>query len=81
MNQDEAFQVIVGVLKKTSDLRSKVSLDHLKMNTQLRKEMGFDSLSVVALFCELQDQFPHLQEEMVGRWLTLGDCASSIIQK
>jgi acyl carrier protein len=78
MNQQEAFQVIVDILKNTPDLRSKIPLEKLQPTTSLRKEMGFDSLAVATLFYELQDRYPSLKEETAARWQTLGDCANEI---
>ncbi len=78
MTQEQAFQFILDLLKRTPDLKSKVPLEKLNLQTLFRKEMGFDSIALAAFFYELQETYPNLSEKSVPKWLTLGDCARTI---
>jgi acyl carrier protein len=78
MTTNEAFQLMLKLLNEAPDLKSKISLDELTLQTEIRRDMGFDSLAFAAFFYELQDRFPELQEELAAKWITLGDCAVTL---
>lgn len=78
MTKNQAFQVILDILRSTSDLRCKVSIEKLNLDNHFQNDLGFDSLAMAAFFYELQDRYPTLTEESASHWRTLGDCADTM---
>lgn len=76
----ETFKNIVQrALVNLQDLTSvALAQVELKPETRWKDDLGLNSLAMVALFCELQIEFPHLTETMIADWTTLSDSFESL---
>ena len=77
-SQGELFELIIDILKNTADLRPKMVLGAIQPQSSWREDLGFDSLALMILFVELQNQFECLDPLVVARWETLQDCINSV---
>jgi hypothetical protein len=75
----EAFEVLKRVLQNQPDLRSKIPLSELKSQTRFREDMGFDSIAMTSLFCDLAELRPDLEEAQVAEWKLIGDCLRDLV--
>lgn len=75
---EEALAAIVQILTTSKDLRARISGDQITAATRFKEDLGFDSLALMSLAFELQEQWPELDEMSIATWITVGDCARSL---
>jgi acyl carrier protein len=66
------------VLQNVSDLKPKMRVDNITVDSRFREDLGFDSLAMAAFFYELQDQYNYLDESEVKNWKKVSDCIESL---
>ena len=75
---DSELQVVKNILLLIPDLKPKISVDLVGLDTRFREDLGFDSLAMASFFYELQELYPKLEESQVLQWKKVSDCTQSI---
>jgi acyl carrier protein len=76
---ESILQKIKELLQKTPDMKPKMPIEKISLDSRFRQDLGFDSLAMASLFYELQDLYPHLEESQVKNWQAMSDCIESIL--
>lgn len=70
--------LIQSILANNPDLGCRMPADKIQSSHRIRQDLGMDSLGLMGLLYELQEQFPHLEEEQLASWKTVEDILKSI---
>ncbi len=71
-------EVLFDVLKNTEDLNLITPVESLTLNHRLKEDIGMDSIQTVSVLYELEEKYPHLDEQMVSNWQTIRDILLSM---
>lgn len=75
----QALNTIKTILAEIPDMKPKIPVAQITLETRFRQDMGFDSLAMASLYYELEERYPHLQEADMRNWMQVKDCAQSIL--
>lgn len=71
-------EVLFNILKNTDDLNLMKEIELINLNHRLKEDIGMDSIQTVSVFYELEENYPHLDEQIVAKWVTIRDILLSM---
>lgn len=78
MSAPQVLELIVTILSRTPDLRTRIPPSEIRLGTRFKEDLGFDSLALMSLAFELQEHYPELDETSIATWMTVEDCARAL---
>ena len=73
MSDAELLEKIKSILKENEDLSILIPVDELKEESVFAADLGLDSLGLMSLVYEIQEDYPDLDESLMADWQTVSD--------
>ena len=80
MQREHALNKIRKVIEKSEDLDPLIPLKDISYETKFSEDLGFDSLALMSILYELQEENPNINESEINNWKTLNNCVESFLQ-
>lgn len=71
---NKVLKKIQEIIEKNEDLRSSVPPREIRSNHHFKNDLSFDSMSLMFLAYDLQEDFPELDETRISDWQLVSDC-------
>ena len=78
--QIEIIELIKKIIKENEDLTPKISADDITGTTSFQNDLGFDSLGLMSITYELQEEYSQLDEEEMSNWKIVNDLVNAILK-
>lgn len=78
MTREQILAKLKSVILGSPDLNYRAKNKGVEASFKFREDLGLDSILLIALLCELQADFPFLNEEDLVAWQTVDDCLNSV---
>jgi hypothetical protein len=75
----DAFNIVISILRSSDDLLPKIDINKIELSSHFKNDLRFDSLAMIAFFCELQDIYPSIDESMMLNWYRIEDCCKDLL--
>ena len=78
MSKEELLDKMITVIEEHEDLELLLPLEDLKFESELKADLGFDSIGLMSLVYELQELYPDFDGTNIYKWNTLGDIVEDL---
>ena len=69
---------IQTILAGNPDFHCRIPAADVRPEHRFRQDLGMDSLGLIGLLYELQEDFPQLEEKLIASWQTVADALRSL---
>jgi len=69
---------MLTIIEEHEDLEPLLPLEDLKFESELKEDLGFDSIALMSLVYELQELYPNFDVANIYNWNTLGDIVDDL---
>jgi acyl carrier protein len=73
MHKEEIFDKMITIIEEHEDLEPLLPIEDLRFESELKEDIGFDSIALMSLVYELQELYPNFDGTSIYKWNTLGD--------
>jgi len=78
MTKEELLAKMITIIEEHEDLEPLLPLEDLKPESELRADLGFDSIALMSLVYELEELYPNFDGTSLYKWNTLGDIVDDL---
>jgi acyl carrier protein len=78
MSKEEILDKMITVIEEHEDLEPLLPIEDLKFESELKEDIGFDSIALMSLVYELQELYPNFEGTSIYKWNTLGDIVDDL---
>jgi acyl carrier protein len=78
MSKEELFDKMIAIIDEHEDLEPLLPVEDLKFESELKADLGFDSIGLMSLVYELQELYPDFDGTSIYQWNTLGDIVDDL---
>ena len=78
MSKEELLDKMITIIDEHEDLEPFLPLEDLKLESELKADLGFDSIALMSLVYELQELYPNFDGTSLYKWNSLGDIVDDL---
>ena len=78
MSKEELLNRMITIIEEHEDLEPLLPPEDLKFESELKEDIGFDSIALMSLVYELQELYPDFDGTSIYKWNTLGDIVDDL---
>ena len=78
MSKEELLNKMLTIIEEHEDLEPLLPLEDLKFESELKEDLGFDSIALMSLVYELQELYPSFDVTNIYNWNTLEDIVDDL---
>ena len=78
MNKEELLDKMIMIIEEHEDLEPLLPIEDLKFGSELKADLGFDSIALMSLVYELEELYPNFDGTSIYKWNTLGDIVDDL---
>jgi acyl carrier protein len=78
MNKEELLDKMIAIIEEHEDLEPLLPPEDLKFESELKEDIGFDSIALMLLVYELQELYPNFDGTSIYKWNTLEDIVDDL---
>ena len=78
MSKTELLDKMIAIIDEHEDLESLLPVEDLKFESELKADLGFDSIALMSLIYELEELYPNFDGTSLYKWNTLGDIVDDL---
>ena len=78
MDREKVLNRMITIIEEHEDLEPLLPLEDLKFDSELKEDIGFDSIALMSLVYELQELYPDFDGTSIYKWNTLGDIVDDL---
>ena len=79
-SQLEILKLIKKIITENEDITPKIPVNDICGTTSFQNDLGFDSLSLMAITYEVQESYTQLNEEQMSDWKVVNDLIEAILK-
>jgi acyl carrier protein len=78
MLKDEFFNKMLTIIDNHEDIDPLLPIKDFRIDSELKEDLGFDSIALMSLVYELQELHPNFDITNMYKWNTLGDIVDDL---
>ena len=78
MSKEEFLNKMLTIIEDHEDIEPLLSMEDLRFDSELKEDLGFDSIALMSLIYELQELYPTFDITNMYKWNTLGDIVDDL---
>jgi len=78
MSKAELLDKMITIIEEHEDLEPLLPLEDLKFESEIKADLGFDSIGLMSLVYELEELYPNFDGTNLYKWNTLGDIVDDL---
>jgi acyl carrier protein len=78
MSKEELLNKMLTIIEEHEDLEPLLAPEDLKLESELKADLGFDSIALMSLVYELEELYPNFDGTSLYKWNTLGDIVDDL---
>ena len=78
MSKEELLDKMITIIEEHEDLEPLLPPEDLRFESELKEDIGFDSIALMSLVYELQELYPDFDGTSIYKWNTLGDIVDDL---
>ena len=78
MSKAQLLNKMITIIAEQEDLEPLLPLEDLKFESELKEDIGFDSIALMMLVYELQELYSDFDGTSIYKWNTLGDIVDDL---
>ena len=78
MNKEELLDKMITIIEEHEDLEPLLPIEDLKFESEIKADLGFDSIGLMSLVYELEELYPNFDGTNLYRWSTIGDIVDDL---
>ena len=78
MSKEKLLDKMITIIEEHEDLEPLLPLEDLKFESEIKADLGFDSIGLMSLVYELEELYPNFDGTNLYKWNTLGDIVDDL---